>query len=121
MTEGVTYFVSRAGEERQLGEVTVLKRERPADKTLNRESMLRPERSQAVRNHSPDGFEFGYGGSGPAQLALAILLDFTDSVPRALAHYQDFKFAFIAKLQHPGGEITAAAINDWLAKKERAS
>ncbi len=26
-----------------------------------------------VRNHSPSGFEWGYGGSGPAQLALAIL------------------------------------------------
>jgi hypothetical protein len=26
------------------------------------------------RNHSPDGFEWGYHGSGPAQLALAILL-----------------------------------------------
>lgn len=24
-------------------------------------------------NHSPTGFEWGYGGSGPAQLALAIL------------------------------------------------
>jgi len=35
-------------------------------------------------NHSPDGFEWGYGGSGPAQLALAI--------------YQDFKLALIAAL-----------------------
>ena len=26
-------------------------------------------------NHSPDGFQWGYGGSGPAQLALAILAD----------------------------------------------
>lgn len=25
-----------------------------------------------IRNHSPSGFECGYGGSGPAQLALAI-------------------------------------------------
>lgn len=28
-----------------------------------------------VRNHSPDGFQWGYGGSGPAQLALALCLD----------------------------------------------
>jgi Family of unknown function (DUF6166) len=28
-----------------------------------------------IANHSPDGFEWGYGGSGPAQLALAILAD----------------------------------------------
>lgn len=26
-------------------------------------------------NHSPCGFEYGYGGSGPAQLALAILAE----------------------------------------------
>lgn len=28
-----------------------------------------------VSNHSPDGFEWGYGGSGPAQLALALCID----------------------------------------------
>jgi uncharacterized protein DUF6166 len=34
-----------------------------------------PTRTE-VRNHSPDGFEWGYGGSGPAQLALAMLCDY---------------------------------------------
>lgn len=28
-----------------------------------------------IANHSPDGFEWGYGGSGPAQLALALCID----------------------------------------------
>ena len=28
-----------------------------------------------IINHSPDGFEWGYAGSGPAQLALAIIAD----------------------------------------------
>lgn len=32
-------------------------------------------------NHSPNGFEWGYGGSGPAQLALAILADHLASQP----------------------------------------
>ena len=35
---------------------------------------LDPARSQKAWNHSPDGFNWGYGGSGPAQLALAIML-----------------------------------------------
>lgn len=35
---------------------------------------LSPKRSQGVMNHSPDGFAWGYSGSGPAQLALAICL-----------------------------------------------
>lgn len=29
-----------------------------------------------VVRHSPDGFQWGYGGSGPAELARCILLDF---------------------------------------------
>lgn len=56
-----------------------------------------PARSQAVRNHSPGGFEWGYGGSGPSQLALALLLEEVDE-ERALSLYQDFKWVVIAKL-----------------------
>jgi hypothetical protein len=36
---------------------------------------LTPDYSLTLRNHSPTGFEWGYAGSGPAQLALALLLD----------------------------------------------
>ena len=36
------------------------------------------ERSLRVASHSPSGFEWGYAGSGPHQLALAILLDVLD-------------------------------------------
>lgn len=62
-------------------------------KKLNLEASLR------VVNHSPTGFCWGYGGSGPAQLALAILLDhFNGDRDRALALYQDFKFKVIARL-----------------------
>lgn len=50
-------------------------------------------------NHSPDGFNWGYGGSGPAQLALAVLLEFTnDDVQTALECHQEFKWRFIACL-----------------------
>ena len=38
---------------------------------------LSPARSQKVYNHSPNGFNWGYGGSGPAQLALAMMLELT--------------------------------------------
>ena len=37
--------------------------------------VLDPSRSQQIFNHSPNGFSWGYGGSGPAQLALALLLE----------------------------------------------
>ncbi len=84
-------------------------------------SDLLPNRSLKVVNHSPTGFEWGYGGSGPAQLALAILLDFTDDKDKALRYYQDFKWEFVAKWsREPNGEwfITGADITAWLAKQE---
>jgi hypothetical protein len=52
-----------------------------------------------VRDHSPDGFQWGYGGSGPAQLALALCIDALDGdVSRALKVYQQFKFRVVARL-----------------------
>ena len=59
---------------------------------------LSPTKSQEIVNHSPDGFNWGYGGSGPAQLALAILLELTDK-DTALKNYQSFKWDVIAKLE----------------------
>jgi len=50
--------------------------------------------SQKYHNHSPDGFNWGYGGSGPAQLALAVMLKLTGKADG----YQDFKSRVIAKL-----------------------
>ncbi len=44
-----------------------------------------------LRNHSPDGPEWGYMGSGPAQLALALAADATGEDQRALDVYQHIK------------------------------
>jgi len=59
-------------------------------------SELLPGKSQKIRNHSPSGFSWGYGGSGPAQLALAILLKFVDS-ETAVSLYQEFKWDIVAR------------------------
>jgi Family of unknown function (DUF6166) len=56
---------------------------------------LWPDDSQKAWNHSPDGFAWGYGGRGPAQLALAVLLKVTDRTT-ALRNYQQFKWEVIA-------------------------
>lgn len=55
---------------------------------------LSPKASQKIINHSPDGFNWSYGGSGPAQLAAAIMLEVTGKID----NYQDFKWNVIAKL-----------------------
>jgi hypothetical protein len=60
-----------------------------------------------IREHSPTGFAWGYWGSGPAQLALAICYDYLcdmrgDKVvarAEALEIYQTFKERVIAKLE----------------------
>jgi len=59
--------------------------------------LLDPGPSQKVWNHSPNGFLWGYESSGPAQLALAILLLVTDKETAVLCH-QEFKRQVIAKL-----------------------
>lgn len=51
-----------------------------------------------LRNHSPTGFEWGYPGSGAAQLALAILADHLGNDEVALNLYQRFKWAVIVEL-----------------------
>ena len=55
---------------------------------------LNPKRSQKYYNHSPDGFNWGYEGSGPAQLALAIKLELTGHAD----DYQAFKRQVIANI-----------------------
>jgi hypothetical protein len=64
-----------------------------------------------VANKSPTGFAWGYGGSGPAQLALAILCDCLGNEHRALKYMQDFKRKMIMHLdQDKGWSMTEIAV-----------
>lgn len=65
---------------------------------------LFPEESLKHKSHSPDGFAWGYGGSGPAQLALAICLELFDT-ETGLEVYQDFKWKYIAVIHQSDFEI----------------
>ena len=77
---------------------------------------LNPSESLAVARHSPDGFSWGDGGSGPAQLALAILLRATDR-KTAVAHYQAFKWQVLAELPQADFTLRLARVRDWLASR----
>ena len=59
---------------------------------------LDPLVSQAVWNHSPDGFNWGRYRSGAAQLALALLLDHGLSAEDAVRLHQSFKGEVVAGL-----------------------
>ena len=62
-------------------------------------------------NHSPTGFEWGYGGSGPAQLALAILADHLGDDRQAFDFHHRFKWAVIAELPGRGWRLTSLEID----------
>ena len=75
-----------------------------------------PAPSQKVHNHSPDGFSWGYGGAGPAQLALAIILLETDK-ETAIDRHQQFKNEVIAGLNREQGfTLTSEDVQRWLGK-----
>jgi Family of unknown function (DUF6166) len=59
-----------------------------------------------LRNHSPTGFEWGYPGSGPAQLSLALAADVLGDDDQAQDVYQDLKFKVIARLPHDHWRLT---------------
>jgi hypothetical protein len=65
-------------------------------------------------NHSPTGFEWGYGGSGPAQLALAILADHCGKDRQAFNLHHRFKWAVIAELPGRRWALTSQEIDQVL-------
>jgi len=86
-----------------------------------------------VRHHSPTGFEIGYAGSGPADLALNAMASlfpmsreesadpvdcFDGKVGRvAWHHHQPFKFDFLSGADKQQGRIEWEAIAAWLNKR----
>jgi transcriptional regulator with XRE-family HTH domain len=72
---------------------------------------------QRIVRHSPTGFNWGYGGSGPADLALNILSVFIGQ-EAAESLYQDFKREFIAPMPFQGGTIPREAILNWVKEKD---
>lgn len=78
---------------------------------------LDPAPSLAVRNHSPTGFSWGYHGSGPKQLALALMLMAGASIEEC--EDQGFKYRFVSDVvsrwdMQKGWELTAGTLTAFL-------
>ncbi len=70
-----------------------------------------------IVRHSPTGFNWGYGGSGPADLALSILTDvFGGRIELADVFYFQFKADFLAGWRDRW-TITTEEIDSWLREK----
>lgn len=68
--------------------------------------------------HSPDGFQWGYQGSGPADLARSLLWDVAGVEPPAWL-YQEFKREFVAQWpMHEGlcWLLSEAYLLSWLGE-----
>lgn len=74
--------------------------------------------------HSPDGFAWGYGGSGPAELARCILIDYfggDDAEERAEHLYQNFKMDVLATFPSERGWILSShTIDTWVEYRRKA-
>lgn len=82
---------------------------------------ITPDASLRVVRHPPYWFEYGHHGSGPAQLAAAILLDAMegtapDAALFAQDHHQQFKEEFIADQNAVSFRITRNTIIRWAAE-----
>jgi len=84
---------------------------------LNNLIELKIQPSQKIRNHSTE-FNWGYGGSGPAQLALAILLDVTGDPQVSQEFYQWFKEDIVSRWGQRWA-ITATEVLTWLVLEQK--
>ena len=75
--------------------------------------------SHVVR-HSPTGIEWGYGGSGPSDLALSVLTAVAGA-ETAERHYRALVADVITRVPRAGGLLRAERARAWLHRQETAS
>lgn len=68
-----------------------------------------------IVHHSPTGIEWGYGGSGPADLALSLLCDLGLPKRVALRLHQCFKADVVAHLDRACWTLSGQAIAQWIS------
>lgn len=74
----------------------------------------------AIRNHSPSGFEWGYAGSGPAQLALALCVEVVGR-ERAERVYQSVKDRLVATMHDDAWMMSGIRVLEAVEHAERSA
>lgn len=69
-----------------------------------------------LRQHSPGGFNWGYSGSGPAQLSLALCVDAIGVEGASPRLYQAYKRQVVAKLPEVLWVLTDEQVRQTLAE-----
>ena len=78
-------------------------------------TLLQLAPSLALWRHSASGFEWGFNGSGPAQLALALLFDHTGDPELAMRCCQRSKAAVVTRWRGNEWTLEPREIDAWLA------
>lgn len=86
------------------------------ERTVDGRPVANVEQREAL--HSPDGFEWGYEGSGPADLAFNVLLRFTHR-EEAYTLHQEFKRRFLAQAPVHGCVIRESEIRAFIQAHRR--
>ena len=73
--------------------------------------------SLKIADHSPDGFNWGFGGSGAAQLSLALLLNATSDPDISLKYYTYFEWDLVVKFEKKW-TLLRSDILAWLEKEK---
>ena len=76
-------------------------------------SLLPLSPSLEIADHSPDGFNWGYNGSGPAQLALGILYEVTGNTELTRNLYPFFKSDHVSRWGEYW-EMSEREVHEWL-------
>jgi len=80
----------------------------------------RPVPLRHIERHSPTGFEWGYSGSGPADLALSILADYLGGEAAAEELKGSFKDEIVARLPRSAWMLTEEALQAFLRRHPAA-
>ncbi len=68
-----------------------------------------------LRNYSANGFEWGYDGGAPRQLALAILAEHFSDAADALLHHEKFLLNFVVGVRDDNWTLTSAEVDSALS------
>lgn len=82
-------------------------------------SGIRTNVPRSIYKHSPTGYNFGYGGSGPSDFALNVCLAAGIHADVSYRHYQSVKFTFISGATGDRLEIDPDAVRVYVDALER--
>lgn len=96
----------------------------PEPRVYVEETGRRRRKLRHFPHHSPAGFEWGYGGSGPSDLALAVLADVLGERPSRRQLYEgeplcwrlhiEFKQEVVSRLPREGFKLSAKDVLKWV-------